>query len=160
MKKVVTILSTVALFLVSCGNETTAKKPEQKEDYRYVEIEECTIPIPKKFKMTNYGNKKPYLHNYAYEEILSKYSIVQTTLRNEDDYITMKEFIAQGRNKAIVSETKRDNFQILESTIYDDTMYHIYGEKSVISLLSSNKTELNYLLDYCKKTWKLNKREK
>jgi hypothetical protein len=163
MKKTITILSAVVLLLASCGNEKTAKKLEQKEDYRYVEIEECTIPIPKKYDMTNHGNEEPYLHNYVYEEkrhILNKQYLITVKKRYEDDYINMKEFIAQGRNRTIVSETTRDNFQILESTIYDDTMYYMYGKKSVIGLMPSNKAELNYLLDYCKKTWKLNKGEK
>jgi hypothetical protein len=157
MKKTITILSAVVLLLASCGNEKTAKKLEQKEDYRYVEIEECTIPIPKKFKLKESNNSKRI---YSFDDKNHKLHIIHINKRYEDDYINMKEFIAQGRNRAIVSETERDNFKILESTIYDDTMYYMYGKKSAIGLTTSNKAELNYLLDYCKKTWKLNKGEK
>ena len=163
MKKTITILGMATLLLVSCGTETTASKPKQKKDYRYVEIEECTIPIPKKFEMTNYGNSKPYLHNYVYEEkrlILNKQYIIAVKKRYEDDYINMKEFMAQGKDRAVVLERTKDNFKILESTIYDDPVYHLYGKKSVIAMLPSNKKEVDYLLDYCKKTWKLNKGEK
>ena len=162
MKKIISILGIAVLLLVSCGNETTHNQPEQKEDYRYVEIEECNIPIPKKFKITNHGNEEHYLHNYVYKEkrhILNKLYVITVNKKYEDAYINMKEFIAQGRYTTIVSETERDNFKILESTIHDDTMFTLYGKKSVISLMPSNKKELNYLLDYCKKTWKLNKGE-
>jgi hypothetical protein len=148
--------------LVSCGTEKT-KKIVENENYNYVEIEECTIPIPKKYEMTNYGNKEPYSHNYLYEEKrdkLNKQYIIMTTKRFEDDYISMKEFIAQGRNRVVVLETTRNNFKILESKIYDDTIYNLYGKKSVIGLMPSNETELNYLLNYCEKTWKLNKGDK
>ena len=161
--KIISLFSIALLFLQSCGNETTRNQSEQETEYRYVEIAECTIPIPKKFKITNYGNNGFYLHNYIYEEkkdMRNKQYLISVNKRRKDDYIHMIESIDKMKNMTIVSETKKNHFKIIESTMDGDTMFHLYGVKSRIDLLVSNKKELNYLLDYCQKTWKLDKGEK
>jgi len=161
--KLLTILFSLMFILGACGEEVIKKGVQQKDEYRYVEIEECTIPIAKKFKITNYGNKGLYLHNYVFEEkkdIFNKQYLISVNKRHEDDYIHMIESIDKMKNMTIVSETKKNHFKIIESTMDGDTMFHLYGVKSRIDLLVSNKKELNYLLDYCQKTWKLDKGEK
>jgi len=156
MKKIIILLSIALLFLQSCGNETRRKQAVQEKEYRYVEIEECTIPIPSKFKL-NENNK--FNQTFIYDRN-HKLHFISIHKRHQDDYIYAIESIDKMKNMTMVSETKKNNFKIIESTMDEDTFFHLYGVKSRIDLLVSNKKELNYLLDYCQKTWKLDKGEK
>lgn len=154
--KLLTILLSLMFILGACGEEAVKKGLQQKDDYRYVEIAECTIPIPSKFKL-NENNK--FNQTYIYDRN-HKLHFISIHKRHQDDYIYAIESIDKMKNMTIVSETKKNHFKIIESTMDEDTMFHLYGIKSRIDLLVSNKKELNYLLDYCQKTWKLDKGEK
>jgi len=162
MKKVITILSTVVLFLVSCGNETTAKKLEQKENYRYVEIEECNIPIPKKFEELKSSDM--YLYRFWYGPNIQSFMKINISKNKEDDYIDSKNVIIQYKKTQLEADFVRNHFKILKwkmpDNVLDEVHYNLFGLKTKIILINSNKAELNYLLDYCKKTWKLNKGDK
>jgi len=162
MKKIITILSMATLLLVSCGTETTASKLKQKKDYRYVEIEECTIPIPKKFEELEIGNV--YTHRFWYEQDIKNFMKINISINKEDDYLYDKNTIMQNKTTQLKSDFNRNHFKIIKWNLVDDIQdndnYVLYGFKTKINLINSSEKELDYLLDYCKKTWKLNKGEK
>ena len=162
--KLLTLLLSLMFLLGACGEETAKNGQQQKEDYRYVEIEECMIPIPKRFKKVNqkYSNKTIFFYIYEtkkYKVLLQ--STIKATQRYKDDYIDMKNYLIQNKNTILKAEYTKNHFKILEWSLSDpvleETHYKLFGPKTKISLVNSNKTELNYLLDYCKKTWKLDK---
>ena len=161
MKKIISILGIAVLLLVSCGNETTHNQPEQKEDYRYVEIEECSIPIPKKFKELESGSV--HIHRFGYRYNIIDYKKINISINKKDDYIYDKNSIMQSKITILKSDFLRNNFKIIKWELIDPVQnedhYKLFGVKTNISLINSSEKELNYLLNYCKQTWKLNKGE-
>lgn len=162
MKKTISILGIAVLLLVSCGNETTHNQPEQKEDYRYVEIEECSIPIPKKFKELEAGSA--HIHRFFYRANIKNFMKINISKNRQDDYIDSKNTIMQNKSTLLKSDFYSNHFKIIKwdvlDSIHDESNYRLFGFKTNIYLINSNEKELNYLLAYCTKTWKLNKGEK
>jgi len=158
MKYIYSLL-TLMFLLTACNTES--KKPTRDPAYNYVEIEECTIPIPKKFKELESGKTK--LYRFVDDSDIKNYKSIDISINKEDDYIDSKNFIMQNKSIQIESDFYRNHFKIIKwsvvDSIYDSEYYNLFGLKTNINLTSSNKSELNYLLDYCNKTWKLNKGE-
>ena len=159
MKLLIMLLSLMFL-LGACGEETVKKGLQQKEDYRYVEIEECTIPIAKRFEKLK--EAEGYLYRFYYSSNLNMQSI--NIRKNEKDaYIIIKTLIEQDKNTILKAEYTKNHFKILEWSLVDsvlhETHYALFGSKTKISLENSNQSKLKYLLDYCQKTWKLNNKK-
>jgi len=148
----------VSLLLQSCGTEEVDELV-QKQNYRYVEIEECTIPIPKSFNELEVGKKE--LYRFIDDTNIKNYRSIDILINKKDDYENSKNFIMQNKSIHLESDFYRDDFRIIKwskiDSIYDAEHYKLFGLKTRINLTSSNETELNYLLNYCKKTWKLDK---
>ena len=159
MKKQLLFLGLSILFLVSCGNEVTEVK--KKAEYIYVEIEECSIPVPKMYKKIKSKNTPQYYHRYVYDNGLFNSGTIFTQKRLEDSYEKIKTSIE--RMKKVIDRERKDNqFTIIETyTQYKKRRYtyFIFGIKTYIVLDGSNEEVLNYTLEYCKKTWKLDKGE-
>jgi len=158
------------LLLQGCGTETGKIKKDPK--YIYVEIEECTIPIPESYDIATDGNNEPYQHKYIGDKNIENYRAIATASRQENDVerakkITEKTLSTLSNKSLKESIFNRDNFKIYEVTLLSKiasktktTNYHLFGKNTQVILINSNEIELNYLLNYCKKTWKLNKGEK
>ena len=173
MKFILSLLS-VALLLTSCGSETT--KPTQDPAYDYVEIEECIIPVLKEIKMKYTkvdGGRGSF--NFiesdgkkirTYHVVISKsYSSVKKK------YIARKQDIEQSKITKIIFEKVTDKFNVIGWEAIDTpslskfVTYEFFGINTMISMNEygekiKQKKDLDYLLNYCKKTWKLNKGEK
>lgn len=158
MKKQLLLFGLSILLLVSCGSEATELK--KKAGYIYVEIEECSIPVPKIYEMAKHGNMHLYEHNYSYSDKYIQNLI--TKKRYEDDYENLISFIKKSKTMKLGLKRNRNNFSIVEvnSTFDDKIIYYLFGINTHITLSGSNEEELDYILKYCKKTWKLNKGEK
>jgi len=161
MKKQILFLGLSILLLVSCGSEVTEVK--KKADYNYVELDECTVPIPKNYKTLKGSKVCP--HRFSeYSDVMEMYRIFLCG-REEDDIEKIDEVVDKFDAMTFISKTKRDNFTIIETSFKtvtgDSQIYYLFSEKSHINLENSNEVELTYLLDYCRKTWKSTlKREK
>ena len=159
MKKQLLFLGLSILFLVSCGSEVTEVK--KKAEYIYVEIEECSIPVPKIYKIAKDGNAKPYEHKYHYFGKNFNGKTIVTKKRFEGDYEDLLSFVKKTKTMKLDQEINRTNFKIVtvNSTFDDKITYYLFGIDAYIILSGSNEEELNYTLNYCKKTWKLDKGE-
>jgi len=148
------------LLLQACGTEKT-KELAQNENYRYVEIEECTIPIPKKFEELKVGDV--YIYRFSYHPNIQNFMKINISKNRVDDYIDNKNTIMQNKGTKLISDFKRNHFKIIKwnivNPIHDEDNYVLFGLKTNINLINRSEKELNYLLDYCKKTWKLDKGE-
>jgi len=156
MKYIYSLLALLFL-LIACGTEST--KPTRDSAYNYVEIEECTIPVSK--KMIHLKDSIGMLYRFAYDsnngidDYLMNFSKV-----TDDRYVNLKENIVQNKDIQIISESEQNHFKILQFNVIDPLMnnaYYLVGPKTEIYISHSNDTKVNYLLNYCQKTWKLNK---
>lgn len=159
--KLLTLLLSLMFLLGACGEETAKNGQQQKDEYRYVEIEECTIPIAKKFKKLK--KAEGYLYRFSYSTNFTDMQSINIKRNEKDTYLIVKNLIEQGKNTILKAEYTKNHFKILEWNLVDsvlhETHYELFIPKTSIRIENSNKTELNYLLDYCKKTWKLNDRK-
>jgi len=154
----------VTLLLQACGTEKT-NEIVQNQNYNYVEIEECTIPIAKKYEKLDPGTG--YLYRFSYhstsvKDFINSGLIHVRHIKEGNHYIDRREWMAQQNTIHINSETKRKHFKIIEYKIVDGVLkpsYSLYGKKTNIDISNAKKEDVNYLLNYCEKTWKLNKGE-
>jgi len=147
--------------LISCGTETEEVKKDP--NYNYVEIEECTIPISNRYKKAKDGNDELYSHKYYdSNNSLGKFGKIVTQKRFQDDYIHSIEKMKKMKNVSLKNKRSREDFRILEFGFVQDTSssYYLFGKKTLITLFDSDDFEVEYLINYCKKTWKLDKGEK
>ena len=159
MKKQLLFLGLSILFLVSCGSEVTEVK--KKAEYIYVEIEECSIPVPRKYNKIEDKDMGKYEYRYTYSGGKDDYKNISILHQKKNSYKRVKKLINSVNTMHINREFKRDEFRIIEvnATYRKRYTYHILGIKTYIVLDGSNEEELNYTLEYCKKTWKLDKGE-
>ena len=173
MKQLITLMS-IMLMIVSCGTEGT--KTKQDSAYDYVEMEECTIPVLKEFNITQIQGKgasgiSQYDINISSKDGKAKiknYLIINIYKESSDNihdsHIVMREFLTQHNSIDIRSETEYFKFKIIEygtkNPILNTSNFYLFGNTIVIDikgLPNKKKRYIKYLLNYCKKTWKLNK---
>lgn len=128
------------------------------EPYRYINIGECSIPIPKTFKL----REKKSQYESTYHEFndgldkskikASKFIMIRHKTPNYYSYWINE--IKQSKEMKLASKTKRGNFVILEVDFdYDHSQnYHLIGEQVTLLLLNSSQKEVNSIIDYCEKT--------
>ena len=157
--KLLTLLLSLMFLLGACGEEAVKKGLQQKEDYRYVEIEECMIPIPKRFEKLKQA--EGYLYRFSYYTNLTDMQSINIRKSEKDAYLNAKTHFKQDKNTILKADYTKNNFKILVwsliNPVLEERHYVLFGPKTKINLANSNKTEINYLLDYCQKTWKLDK---
>ena len=170
MKIYITILS--AMFMLnSCATEE--KKLERNPNYDYVEIEECTIPVLKEFKLKYTkvdGGKGTFDFIEKNHKKIRTYhiGISKSYINIDNKYSTRKEEIEQRKDTRIFFEKITNKFQVIGwesvNTSIRFVNYEFFGVNTMIVLNEygkeiKQKKDLDYLLDYCQKTWKLNKKK-
>lgn len=130
----------------------------KKEAYRYIEIDECTIPILKKYKTAKAAITYRYeFENTTYTESKDQINFFSTAERkkNLEEFKTLINSITKYRIDTRKKEKKQwKNFKVFKNKIENGYMIDLFGEKTILSFVNISKTELNYLMDYCKKTRK------
>ena len=173
MKKILISLGLSMLVLSSYGTE---KRVEVSDKYNYHEIVECDIPVAKRFNIIRerVSNDHPYDREYIHV-INRKEAEVNLFFILKVDKKLKKSFSDNAYEKSYEEvESKYGNFKIYKSKFHNPVTkslmkvtYKLMSEKidkkTHISFEAPTeaqaKEELDYLLDYCKKTWKLNKGE-
>jgi len=130
----------------------------KKEAYRYMEIDECTIPILKKYKTAKAAITYRYeFENTTYTESKDQINFFSTAERkkNLEEFKTLINSITKYRIDTRKKEKKQwKNFKVFKNKIENGYMIDLFGEKTILSFVNISKAELNYLMDYCNKTRK------
>ena len=172
MKYIYSLLALLFLF-TACGTEKN--KIEQDPAYDYVEIPECTIPVLKKLNMkytkgNGWDGRFTFIENGGKVIRLYDVGISESLPNMEDKYTERKNSLEQGKDTEIMFIKNTNEFKVIawkSLTIpYPNQWinYELFGTDTGISLSESGeeikqKKDLDYLLEYCKKTRKLNKGE-
>ena len=139
-----TIMLSIIL-LTSCASS-------KQNNYKFIEIKECNIPIPQIFKLIEKENQ--YEYAYFHSRPLSSSSFISIHKKKKDEYNRTLSDINEFDDMKLVSETRKGDFIIIQfSLAYDnDIHYRLIGKESMIQLLHTSKKEVDYLIDYCEKT--------
>ena len=172
MKYIYSLLALLFLF-TACGTEKN--KIEQDPAYDYVEIPECTIPVLKKLnikytKGDGGAGISSFIENGGKKIRTCSVGISRSLPNMEDKYTEEKESLEQWKDAEIIFIKNTDEFKVIGwkslKTHYPNQYikYELFGTNTMIALAESGnelkqKKDLDYLLEYCKKTRKLNKGE-
>jgi len=173
--KLLTLLLSLIFLLGACGKESVKSHPELDSKYDYIEIEECTIPVLKEFKIKTIKNNGAsgefkYTRNISFngkiakDEIYSAISIHKHSVDSYDKYLEKVELLLEHKAMEIRSKLEINNFKGIrfgvKNPIGKDNSYYLFGPITEIDIwnLEENKDNyITYLLNYCQKTWKLDK---
>jgi len=133
------------------------ERAEKEQKYNFVEIEECTIPISKKYIEEQKGNTERYKYKYIYPKKLD-FGKISVEKRFHDDYNVIMQAVKKNPSLEIKKKKRKNYFDITEIKSYNHNskIYMLFGKKSIITFINRNTNELDYLLDYCQRTWKQN----
>ena len=122
--------------------------------YNYYEIKECSISIPKKYKLLRQYNEDEYKFTYTYilNDFIDFRSIDISNIK-ENTYSEIMGILNKGG--ILLFEKKMQNFTLLKLKFEDIEHYVVLGKKSYISFFGENSEDyINYVIDYCNKTRK------
>jgi len=132
-------------------------KDTENQQYSYIRISECNIPIHKKYTL----NEKIGKYEYRYSSLTIQNALtgedssLAIFLKNKNMYKEVREFINTWDSVTHVSEEKYKGFLLIKyiskvlSNKYENN-YYIFSKDSVIAISNSTDNEINYIMDYCK----------
>ena len=134
---------------------TYADVVKYSEKYKYIEIEECFIPISIKSELLRKDSEYEYKFYLPIHEILRGISIKKT---KTDTYKNFLNSIRKVPNIILVDEVKKSGFKVIifqfKNNILTDKLYILIGNKSTIMMNEFESKEVDYLIDYCEQTKK------
>ncbi len=143
------LLMVLLLILSGCMTKSVNIKDN---NYFTIETQECSLPIPKRFKKIE---KYHYTYSSLQENSYISSSIGIIDSSKIDYYSYSLDTIEKHGFMELLSTYKTKHFSIIEFRLDGDkNNYRIIGKKSIIQLLSLPKLEATYMIDYCEKTKK------
>ena len=129
-----------------------------KSTYKYVEIQECSIPVPATMELIEKKEQYSYSFYEPGPKDIRKYNAHGLAVYTSN-FTPLEELLQKLKNKdyplKLIKKFKKGNFTIIQFSFLEwDYNYRIFIGNSMIQLLNSSEKEMNYLVDFCGKTMK------
>jgi len=148
-KNIVMLIVLFSIVVNSCAAKST---------YKYVEIQECSIPVPATMELIEKTDEYSYSFSTHVPKDLRKFNPKSLAVF-ASNFTPLEELLQKLKKKdyplKLIKKFKKGNFTIIQFSFLEwDYNYRIYVGNSMIQLLNSSEKEMNYLVDFCRKTMK------
>lgn len=144
-----TIKFIILILIIMIQNVFGIEKNTEK--YNFIKIQECFIPVPKKYELIDKNSLYEYSYNFCIPNTINCF-MLGVNNQNKDSFhkyvYKMKKYI---KNIDVSKNYKFKNYSVykIENKSFNEISYVINRNETTITLWNSSQEELDYLIDYC-----------